>query len=257
VRVALFALAGLAFGSFLTVVIYRVPRGESIVRPRSRCPGCGAEIRARDNVPVVSYLLLWGSCRNCGERISPAYPLIEAATALLFAAAGLVVEPLERAILAAPFLGVMLALGVIDARRQIVPNRIVYPAIVLYAGLILGFDLAGLEVDALRGLLGLLLYAVPLFLIALAVPRGMGMGDVKLAGLIGLVLGSFGLAYVGVAAAAGVVSGGLGAILAVVLLGYGRRQHIPFGPFLAGGAVLATLAGPQLARAYLSLMGLS
>jgi leader peptidase (prepilin peptidase)/N-methyltransferase len=105
--------------------------------------------------------------------------------------------------------------------------------------------------------MGLLVYAVPLFLIALAVPRGMGMGDVKLAGLIGLVLGSFGLAYVGVAAAAGVVSGGLGAILAVVLLGYGRRQHIPFGPFLAGGAVLATLAGPQLARAYLSLLGLS
>ncbi len=256
-RAALFALAGLAFGSFLTVVIHRVPRGESIFRPRSRCPGCGTKIRARDNVPVLSYLILRGRCRSCGERISPAYPLIEGATSLFFVAAALILDPLERAVLAAPFMGLMLALAVIDARWRIVPNRIVYPAIVLSAGLSLGLDLAGLEIDAIRGLLGLLVYAVPLFLIALAAPRGMGMGDVKLAGLIGLVLGSFGLAYVGVAAAVGVVSGGLGAILAVLVLGYGRRQQIPFGPFLAGGAVLATLAGPQLARAYLSLTGLS
>jgi leader peptidase (prepilin peptidase)/N-methyltransferase len=255
-RAALFAVFGLAFGSFLTVVISRIPAGESVVRPRSRCPRCGAEIRARDNVPVVSYLLLRGRCRSCGERISPAYPLIEGATALLFASAGLVVHPLERAILAAPFLGILLAVGVIDARHRIVPNRIVYPALALYAATILVLDLAGLEVDAIRSLLGLLFYAVPLFLVALAVPRGMGMGDVKLAGLIGLVLGSFGLAYVGVAAALGVIGGGVGAILAILILGYGRRQHIPFGPFLAGGAAVATLAAPQIARTYLSLVGL-
>jgi leader peptidase (prepilin peptidase)/N-methyltransferase len=255
-RTALFALFGLAFGSFLTVVVSRIPAGESVVRPRSRCPRCGTEIRARDNVPVVSYLLLRGRCRSCGERISPAYPLIEGATALLFGAAGLVVNPLERAILAAPFLGLLLAVGVIDARHRIVPNRIVYPALILYAGAILVLDLAGLEVDAIRSLLGVLFYSVPLFLIALAVPRGMGMGDVKLAGLIGLVLGSFGLAYVGVAAALGIIGGGVGAILAILILRYGRRQHIPFGPFLAGGAAVATLAGPQIARGYLSLLGL-
>jgi leader peptidase (prepilin peptidase) / N-methyltransferase len=256
-RAALFAVFGLVFGSFLTVLISRVPEGESVIRPRSRCPECGAEIRARDNIPIVSYLLLGGRCRNCGQRISPAYPVIEGVTSILFVAAALVLEPLERALLAAPFLGLMLALGVIDARHRVVPNRIVYPSVVLYAAAILGLDLAGMEVDAPRGLLGLLFYSVPLFLVALAVPRGMGMGDVKLAGLIGLVLGSFGLAYVGVAAALGVIGGGIGAILAILILGYGRRQQIPFGPFLAGGAALAALAAPQLSRVYLSLLGLS
>ena len=256
-RTALFAVFGLVFGSFLTVVISRLPEGESVIRPRSRCPRCGAEIRARDNVPILSYLLLRGRCRNCGQRVSPAYPLIEGATAILFTAAALALEPLERAILAAPFLGLMLALGVIDARHRIVPNRIVYPALVLSAVAILVLDLAGLEVDAVRGLVGLLVYSVPLFLVALAVPRGMGMGDVKLAGLIGLVLGSFGLAYVGVAAALGIIGGGVGALLALLVLGYGRRQQIAFGPFLAGGAVLAALTAPQLARIYLSLVGLS
>jgi leader peptidase (prepilin peptidase) / N-methyltransferase len=255
VLVALFFALGLIFGSFLTVVIGRLPRGESIVRPRSRCPACGAEIRSRDNVPLVSWVLLRGRCRACGERISAEYPLVELATAALFAAAALVVDPIYAASLAAPFLGIMLAIAVIDARHRVVPNRIVYPSLALFAVAIVVGDLAGGGVDAMDAGLGLALYAVPLLLVAVAVPQGMGMGDVKLAALIGLVLGSFGLSYVLVAAGVGVIGGGIGALVALALLGAGRKDQIPFGPFLAGGAVVATLLGPRIADLYLSLLG--
>lgn len=253
--VALFFGLGLIFGSFLTVVIHRVPRGESIVRPRSRCPRCGTEIRARDNIPVVSWLLLGGRCRTCGARISPQYPLTELATAVLFGAAAALVDPLYAAILAAPFLGLMLAIAVIDARHRIVPNRIVYPGLIVFAVAVVAGDLAGGGVDALDGVIGLALYAVPLLLVALAVPQGMGMGDVKLAAFIGLVLGSFGLSYVGVAAGVGVIGGGLGALIALAVLRVGRKRQIPFGPFLAGGAMVAAVAAPQIADLYLSLVG--
>ncbi len=236
------------------MVIHRVPRRESIVAPRSRCPRCGAEIRAVDNIPVLSYVLLRGRCRACGERISPEYPLIEAATAGLFGASAVLVEPVFAAAVVAPFLGLMLALAVIDARFQLIPNRVTYPAVALFAAVIAAGDLAGGGVDFIRALVGLAAYALPLFLLALAVPAGMGMGDVKLVALIGLVLGSLGLRYVAVAAAAGIVGGGLGAGLAMAVLGYGRKQRIPFGPFLAGGGVLAALAGEQIASAYLSVL---
>ncbi len=253
--VALFFGLGLIFGSFLTVVIARVPKGDSIVRPGSRCPRCEAEIRAWDNVPVLSWLLLRGRCRSCGERISAEYPLTELATGVLFAAAAVLVEPVYAASLAAPFLGLMLAVAVIDARHRIVPNRIVYPALGLFGVAIVAGDLAGGGVDAVDALIGLALYAVPLLLVALAVPHGMGMGDVKLAALIGLVLGSLGLSYVGVAAGLGVIGGGVGALIALTVLGVGRKQQIPFGPFLAGGAVVAVLAGPHIADLYLSILG--
>jgi leader peptidase (prepilin peptidase)/N-methyltransferase len=255
VLVALFFVVGLLFGSFFTVVIHRIPAGESIVRPRSRCPACGTEIRSRDNVPVVSWVLLRGRCRACGERISAEYPLVELATAALFAAAASLVDPIYAAGLAAPFLGIMLAVAAIDARHRVVPNRIVYPSLALFAVAIVVGDLSGGGVDMLDAGLGLALYAVPLLLVAVAVPQGMGMGDVKLAALIGLVLGSFGLSYVGVAAGVGVIGGGIGALVALALLGAGRKDQIPFGPFLAGGAVVATLLGPRIADLYLSLLG--
>jgi leader peptidase (prepilin peptidase) / N-methyltransferase len=254
VRVALFAVLGLVVGSFLTVLIHRVPRRESIVRPGSRCPACGTPLRAIDNVPVLSYLLLRGRCRACGERISIAYPLVELGSSVLFVSAALIFEEPFRAALIAPFLGVMLAVAVVDAKFRIVPNRIVYPALLLFGAAILLGDLAGARVDAPRAGLGMLVYSLPLFLMALAVPHGMGMGDVKLVGLIGLVLGSLGLAYVAVAAGVGILAGGLGAIVAVVALRYGRKAQMPFGPFLAGGGVVAALAGSQIATAYLSLI---
>jgi leader peptidase (prepilin peptidase)/N-methyltransferase len=254
VCVALFALVGLIFGSFLTVVVHRVPRGESVIRPRSRCPRCGAEIGAVDNIPVVSYLLLRGRCRRCGARVSAEYPLTEAATGALFAGAAAVHEVPFVAVLISLFLGVMLAVALIDARWRIVPNLIVYPSLVIGLVAVVAGHLAG-EVDAFRGLIGLGAYAGPLFLVALLVPHGMGMGDVKLAALIGLVLGSLGLAYVAVAAGVGIVGGGVGAILALAVLRLDRKQQIPFGPFLAGGAMVAALAGPAIASVYLSLLG--
>jgi leader peptidase (prepilin peptidase)/N-methyltransferase len=255
VRVALFIVAGLLFGSFLTVVVYRVPRGESVVRPRSRCPRCGAEIGALENIPIISYLALRGRCRHCGARVSPEYPLIEAATGALFAGAAAVHQELYVASLVALFLGVMLAVALIDARWRIIPNRIVYPCLVGGLVAVVVGDLAGWGVDAVQGLIGLGLYAGPLLLVALAVPRGMGMGDVKLVALIGLVLGSLGLEYVAVAAGVGILAGGLGAVLALAVLGMGRKQQIPFGPFLAGGAAVAALAGVPIADLYLSLLG--
>jgi leader peptidase (prepilin peptidase)/N-methyltransferase len=250
-----FAALGLLFGSFVTVLVHRLPRKESVVGPRSRCPRCGTLIRAVDNVPLLSYLLLRGRCRSCGERISPEYPITELATALLFAGAAWAIRPLYAAAIVAPFLGVMLAVALIDVRWRIVPNRLTYPALLVFLLVIVAGHVAGGGVDALRGVLGLSLYAGPLFVLAMALPAGMGMGDVKLAALIGLVLGSLGLAYVAVAAFAGVIGGGLGAVLAMAAMGYGRKQQIPFGPFLAAGAVVAALAGPQIAGLYLSLLG--
>ena len=253
-RVALFAVLGLVFGSFLTVLLYRVPRRESIVWPGSRCSSCGTPLRAIDNIPVLSYLLLRGRCRACGEPVSIGYPLVELGSAVLFVLAALVFEDPFRAGLLAPFLGLMLAITVIDAHFRIVPNRIVYPALLLFAAAIVVGDLFGDRVDAPRAGLGMLAYSLPLFLMALALPHGMGMGDVKLVALIGLVLGSLGLSYVAVAAGVGILAGGLGALVALVALRYGRKQQMPFGPFLAGGGAVAALAGPHIAASYLSLL---
>ena len=255
-RLLAFGAAGLLIGSFLTVVVHRLPLGEGIARGRSKCPGCGTEIRARDNIPVISWVLLRGRCRTCGEAISAGYPLTELATAVLFMAAGAAFRPLPLAIGAALFLGVLLAISIIDGQHRIVPNRIVYPSLVLFGAAILVGDLLGQEVDIVRALIGLAAYSVPLFLIALAVPGGMGMGDVKLAALIGLVLGALSLSHVAVAAGVGIIGGGLAAIVLVLVLRYGRRHQMPFGPYLAAGAAVALLLGHVLADTYLRLTGL-
>ena len=255
-RILAFAVSGLLIGSFLTVVIHRVPRNEGIAKGRSKCPRCGTEIRAADNIPVLSWLLLRGRCRSCGAPISPEYPLIEAATAILFVLAAALLESLHVAIGGAAFLGLMLAIAVIDARHRIVPNKLVYPALLVFAVAIGVGDLLGGGVSFVSALIGLLAYSLPLFIVALIVPGGLGMGDVKLTALIGLVLGSLGLSLVAVAAGVGILAGGLGALAAMAILRYGRKQQMPFGPFLAAGAVVALLAGPAIAGAYLSLVGL-
>ena len=255
-RVALFALAGLIFGSFLTVVIHRVPRRESLMRPGSACPRCGTPIRWFENVPVLSWMALRGRCRHCGARISAQYPLIEAATAALFVAASVAIQPAGVAAVVAVFLGLMLAIGVIDARHKIVPNALTYPAVPLFAVALGIAQVLGGGVDLVRGLIGMALYAVPIGLIALAYPAGMGLGDAKLAALIGLVLGSLGLSRVAVAAGVGILAGGLAGVIAVTVLRLGRKAQVPYGPYLAGGAVVAALAGPEIARAYLSLFSI-
>lgn len=245
---------GLAFGSFLTVVIYRVPQGRSIVRPRSACAACGTQLRSADLVPVVSWLVLRGRCRSCGARISAIYPLAELACGALFVAVALRFEDPWRAVLLAPFLGLLFAISVIDARTKRIPNRLVYPSVLVAAAFIVVGDLAGGPLDAIRAGIGFLAYGLGLLVIALIAPKGMGMGDVKLASLIGLVLGSLGLSYVAVAAAAGIVLGGVGAIVALTL-GATRKTGIPFGPFLAGGAGVAVFAAEPIADAYLRFLG--
>jgi leader peptidase (prepilin peptidase)/N-methyltransferase len=251
VRVVVALLFGLVFGSFLTVVVHRVPAGESIVRPRSRCPSCGTQIRSSDNIPVLSWILLRGRCRACGARIPVVYPLTELGTAALFVAAALHFEDVWVAIMMAPFCGLMLGLAVIDYRHKILPNRIVYPSLVIFPAYLVVAAIAGADVDLVRAGIGFLAYGGGLLLIAIVSPRGMGMGDVKLAALIGVVLGSLGLRYVGVAAAAGILLGGVVAIGAL-LAGAGRKRAIPFGPFLAAGAVIAAFWGAGLASLYLN-----
>jgi leader peptidase (prepilin peptidase)/N-methyltransferase len=252
VVVALYAVLGLLIGSFLTVVVHRVPARESIVAPRSRCPRCGTTLRAVDNIPVVSYLLLRGRCRNCGLAISPIYPLIELATAGLFVGAALVFHRTFVEAMMAAFLAVQLALAVIDLQRRIIPNRITYPSIMGFALLIGIGDAAGGGVSIVRAAIGLAAYGGGLLLVAQASPKGMGMGDVKLGALIGLVLGSLALSRVAVAAGIAILAGGVGAVVALAA-GMSRKQVLPFGPYLALGAVAATFAGPQIAHAYLRL----
>jgi leader peptidase (prepilin peptidase) / N-methyltransferase len=240
---------GLAVGSFMTVAVYRMPRGESVVRPRSRCPSCGAEIGARDNVPVLSWLLLRGRCRRCGEPISAEYPLIELATAGVVVLAAIRYPDPWQAVLVGGLLALMPGIALIDLRHRIIPNRLTYPALFLFVPVILLAWAIGDAADPVRAGLGLLLYGGVLFIVA-AISGGMGMGDVKLAAVIGLVLGSLGLRFVGVAAAAAIVLGGLGAIVALAM-GKGRKSAIPFGPYLAAGAVVAGLWGEPLAGWYI------
>ncbi len=260
VDVALPLLAGvlgLLVGSFGNVVVHRVPEGASVVRPRSACPGCGSEIAPRDNVPVVSWLLLRGRCRACGEPISVHYPLLELACGTLFAAVAWRVGAswLLPGLLLLVWL--LLVLAVIDARTRRIPNALTYPlAPVLAVLLILGALLDGDPAAALRiPLAGLAGFAV-LLVIALVNPRGMGMGDVKLAGVIGLGLGALGWGEVIVGLFAGFLLGGLAAIALLATGTRTRRDAIPFGPYLALGAIAALLAAQPIVGAYLGASGL-
>jgi leader peptidase (prepilin peptidase) / N-methyltransferase len=244
------ALFGFAFGSFLTVVVDRVPNKESIVRPRSRCPGCATPIAPRDNIPVLSYLLLRGKCRTCGMRIPVRYPLLELATATAFAGTAAVWNSPYLIVLLCAFCAVMLAVAAIDLERRIIPNRITYPSFVAFAALIaLGWAL-GQELNPAGAAIGALAYGGFFLVIALISPGGMGMGDVKLTGLIGLVLGALGLRYVAVAAGIAILLGGI-AGLGALAAGRGRKGAIPFGPSLAAGAIAAVLVGERLASWYL------
>ena len=245
-------LLGLVIGSFLTVVVYRAPRKESIVSPRSHCTSCGTMIPASQNIPIFSYVLLRGRCGHCGERISPKYPLIELVTAALFVGAALRFESPYVALVMALFFAVMLAVSLIDIEHGIIPNRIIYPALPVFAVLeLIGWAIG--ELDLARSVIGFLGYGGVLLIVALVAPRAMGMGDVKLVALIGLVLGGLGLGYVWVAAGAGIFSGGIGAI-AALLAGKGRKQTMPFGPYLAAGAVFSAFFGGEIASAYLNLL---
>jgi leader peptidase (prepilin peptidase)/N-methyltransferase len=241
---------GLAIGSFMTVAIHRLPAGESVVRPRSRCPRCGTEIRPRDNVPVLSWLALRGRCRSCGNPISPIYPLTELVTAGLVVGAVLRFDRPWVGGLVAGLLSLMPALAIIDIRHHILPNKLTHPALVIFPIVIVAAWLFDGGVDPGRALIGALAYGGGLLIVAL-LSGGMGMGDVKLAAVIGLVFGAIGLRYVAVAASGAILFGGVAAIVAM-LLGADRKSMIPFGPWIAAGAVAAGFWGDRLASSYLS-----
>jgi leader peptidase (prepilin peptidase) / N-methyltransferase len=249
-RAIVAAILGLAIGSFLTVVVDRVPKKESIVSPRSRCPHCGAEIRNRDNIPVLSWLMLRGRCRDCGTHIPVRYPLLEAGTAATFAGVAIVYTNLYLIVMLCAFCAVMLAVGFIDLEHRIIPNKITYPAFPAFAlAIVIGWAI-GRELDPPRAIIGALAYGGVFFVIAFIAPRGLGMGDVKLTGLIGLVLGALGLRLVGVAAGAAVLLGGVAGIVALVA-GRGRKSAMPFGPSLSAGALIAVFWGERIASWYL------
>jgi leader peptidase (prepilin peptidase)/N-methyltransferase len=239
-------VAGLLVGSFLNVVAYRLPRGASLVHPGSHCPGCDAPIAPYDNVPVLSWLLLRGRCRRCGAGISARYPLVELATGCLYALVVVVKHDPVGIALGLALVTALVPITLIDLDLRLIPNRITLPAAVaaVVAGVVL--DLGYLPEQLIAGAA-----AGGFFLLAaMTYPRGMGMGDVKLAGTIGLFLGRAVAPALFAALIGGVLVGV--AIIAVKGAREGRRTAVPFGPFLALGAVVGLVAGDALVDAYLS-----
>jgi len=240
-------LLGLAVGSFLNVVIYRVPRNKSIVSPRSACPDCGTPIRERDNIPVLSWLLLRGRCRSCNARISYRYPLVELACGVLFAlgAARFGFSWTLPAMLI--FLASLLALGCIDGELLLLPKRVVYPSLGLVSTLFLVATIAThdwhrLIIAALCGL-G---WFVVFFALNFISPRALGFGDVRLAPMLGMGLGWFG---VGNVLFGFFIANFVGAVIGLTLIAMkkmDRRQPLAYGVFLAIGSMIAVLCGPQL-----------
>jgi leader peptidase (prepilin peptidase) / N-methyltransferase len=238
-------LLGLIAGSFLNVVIHRIPLRESVVHPPSHCPACGEPIRPRDNVPLVSYLLLWGRCRSCKARISLRYPLVEALTGILFAGAayefGLNLELLS----ALALILALVALAGTDLEHRLLPNVIVGPATLV------GFVLSVLASPERWWiyLVSAVAVAGGLFALTLVYPGGMGMGDVKMGGMLGAFLGPYAALAVFLGALCGALTGG-------VLMAVGkvrRRYALPFGVFMALGGIVTLFAGPELWELYVDL----
>jgi leader peptidase (prepilin peptidase) / N-methyltransferase len=249
----LLALMGLLVGSFLNVVVWRVPRGESVVRPPSACPACGAPVRPRDNVPVLSWLLLRGRCRDCAAPVSRRYPAVELATAALFVVLGLRVGA-DAALPAFLYVGAVgLALALIDVDTHKLPDALTLPSYPVVAGMLGLAALLGADGSFVRALLGgAALYAV-YFLLCWAYPKGMGFGDVKLSGVLGMATAWFGWGAWAVGLFAGFLLGGLWGV-GLLLSGRGdRKTAVPYGPFLLVGALVAVLCGQQLASGYLDL----
>jgi leader peptidase (prepilin peptidase) / N-methyltransferase len=246
IAIAAAALAGLLIGSFLNVVAYRLPRGESLSRPGSRCPSCREPIAPYDNVPLLSWLLLRGRCRHCGAAISPRYPLVEVVTAVLYALVVAVADDAVQIALGLLLVTALVPITLIDLELRLIPNKLTLPAAVaaLVAGLALDIDFVPEQLIAAAAAGGFFLLA------ALAYPRGMGMGDVKLAAVLGLYLGRAVAPAIFIALVSGVVVGA--AVIARKGAREGRKTAVPFGPFLALGGLVAFFVGDALVDAYLS-----
>lgn len=260
--VAIAAVFGALIGSFLNVVIWRVPQGISIVRPPSACPSCGASIAWYDNVPILSYLLLRGRCRHCNAHISARYPLVEALTAALFglAAWGSVAGayPFVLLPLMLYWAAIAVALTFIDLDHHRLPNVIVLPSYVVTAVLLV---VASVVTGEYGRLLSAAIGAVALggfyFVLAVARPGGMGLGDVKLAGALGMLLAWLGWAQLVVGAFAAFVFGGIVGVALMIGRMATRKSALPFGPFMLLGAAFGVCVGQPLADFYLSTTGIS
>lgn len=272
VLVAVIAVLGLVIGSFLNVVIYRVPAGMSISTPSSACPNCHQPIRSIDNIPIVSWLVLRAKCRGCGTPISSRYPLVEAGTTIFFTVIAVVAlsgslgtanarTAVSGALVLIAFLyfaAITVGLGLIDIDTHTLPNRIVLPAYLVAVVLLVAASVVGGHYEALLragiGMGGLwLAYAA----MAFAYPGGMGFGDVKLAGVIGILLGWSGWGALAVGALAAFILGGLYAIGLILVRRANRKSGIPFGPWMLAGAWLGIGVGNTVFPAYLSLFGLT
>lgn len=254
--ILLAVVLGLAVGSFLNVVIWRVPRGESVVRPPSACPACGHRIRARDNVPVLGWLLLRGRCRDCGAPISARYPLVEAGTGALF---GLVAWRLVDQPWALPaflYLGALaVALALIDLDVHRLPDPLVLPSYpVLGVLLVVASAGSGDWAALLRAAIGGVGLWGLYFLLAVVREGGMGFGDVKLAGLLGAAMAWLGWGPFAVGAFAAFLTGGLFGIALMLVRRAGRRSKVPFGPWMLLGAAIGVAWGTDLWEAYTGLL---
>jgi len=267
----LVGVLGALVGSFLNVVIYRVPRGVSIVAPPSACPACGHRIRPHDNIPILSWLLLRGRCRDCGAGIAARYPLVEAATAALFVLVGVAFLPgvmlatspwsaLAAGAVLVAYLwlaGASIALAAIDLDVHRLPNAIVLPTFAIVAGILSLAAVLTAQWDALIRLgIGALVVGGLYFLLAVAVPGGMGFGDVKLAPTLGAALAVLGWGPLAVGVLGGFVLGGVVGLVLVLARRAGRGSRVAFGPWMLAGAWVGILGGEPIARAYLSLFGL-
>jgi leader peptidase (prepilin peptidase)/N-methyltransferase len=237
---------GAIVGSFLNVVTYRLPRHESLISPASHCPGCGTPVKPYDNIPILSWLLLRGHCRSCSAPISPRYPLIEAGTAALCAGAVLAHHSAAGIGLSVVLILLVVPAAAIDLEHRIIPNRITALGAVLALGLGIALDPSGEPERLIAGAAagGFLLLA------ALAYPGGMGMGDVKLAAVMGLLLGRAVAPAILIALLSGVLVGAV--VIARKGASEGRKTAIPFGPFLAFGALVGVFAGQDIVQFYVN-----
>lgn len=242
-------LFGMIVGSFLNVVVQRVPAGGSVVWPASHCPRCGKAILHRDKLPIVSYVLLRGSCRGCGKQIPVRYPVVEGLTGVLFGCAALRFEGVGPLLLALALISVCVALAVTDLEHRLLPNAIMVPAGVS------GFVLSVAAAQAAWWTYPLAAFAVAGFLMVLAAayPGGMGMGDVKMGGMLGLFLGPYAALAIFVGALCGTV-----VYAALAPFGWlGRQSALPFGTFMALGGVVTLFVGPELCALYLNFVATS